>query len=74
MKKLVIRNPDECVAATKRADALEGAAPESDAAAERQILLDAIRFYEDAITMMRGVGRKAADEPEEGVPNGSGSE
>jgi len=74
MKKLTIRNPDECVTATKRAEALSGAMPGSDNDQERIALLDAIKVYEHSIAMMRGVGRKASDSPEKDVSSQSGEE
>lgn len=74
MTKLIIRNRDECVTATKRADALIGAMPGSDDDQERLALLDAIKVYEDSIAMMRGVGRRAYDSAEKDVCNKSGEE
>ncbi|QEL24268.1 hypothetical protein FQV39_18045 [Bosea sp. F3-2] len=74
MKKLIIRNPDECVAATKRVQALSGAASGSEQERELKALSDAIKVYEDSIAMMRGVGRKASEQPEEGVSDTTGQE
>ncbi|MGO4406595.1 hypothetical protein AB4Z10_20320 [Bosea sp. RAF48] len=74
MKQLIIRNPDECVAAVKRVQALSGATAGSEQERELEALSHAIKVYEDSIAMMRGVGRKASEQPEEGVSDIAGQE
>ncbi|MGO4171059.1 hypothetical protein [Bosea sp. TAF32] len=74
MTKLIIRNPEECVAAVKRAQALSGATAGSEQEQEFEALSHAIKVYEDSIAMMRGVGRKASEQPEEGVSDIAGQE
>ena len=74
MSRFVIRNAVEYVAAVKRAEALTTAAPGSVGARERDRLSEAMKVYDDAIAMMRGVSRKAAGEREDDVPNISGAE
>lgn len=74
MKQPIIRNPDDCVAALKRMQALRGATPDSAQEQELEALSQAIKVYEDSIAMMRGVGRKASEQPEEGVTDITGQE
>ncbi len=74
MKQPIIRNPDDCVAATKRMQALRGATSGSEQEQELEALSQAIKVYEDSIAMMRGVGRKASEHPEEGVADITGQE
>lgn len=74
MDKLIIRNEKQLLAAMTRADGLAGCKPGSAEAREFEEIAEAIKRYEDAIAMLKGVGRKASAEPESGVAGISGSE
>ena len=74
MKKLVIRNHDDLLAAIRRVEALAASSPGSPQAREREAITDAIKLYENSIEVMRGTAKKAAEQPDEGVTNLSGAE
>lgn len=74
MDKLIIRNEKQYLAALTRAETLAGCAAGSAGERERQEIAEAIERYESAIAMLKGVGRKAAEEPESSVAGISGSE
>lgn len=74
MDRLIIRNEKQFLAAMARSDGLAGAEPGSAEEREREEIAEAIKRYEDAMAMLKGVGRKAATEPEAGVAGISGSE
>ena len=74
MSRLVIRNEEELHAAIERAQDLMGCTNDSDEERELAAIADAVKVFEDTLAMMKGVGDRAANKPDEGVPSGTGSE
>lgn len=74
MKKRIIRNHEDLLAAIRRSESLAGSSPGSAQARELAMIRDAIKLYEDSIQVMRLAAKKAAAEPDEGVAGISGSE
>ena len=74
MKKRIIRNHEDLLAAIRRSESLADSPLGSAQARELAMIRDAIKLYEDSIQAMRGAAKKAAAEPDEGVAGISGSE